>query len=79
MPVTYFVNWKAEIDVKAENTGAVNTQTFLISTGKHNFSKIQWTNAAVAINPGYTVPPTTLPRGYLFYKYVPWIMVKPVP
>jgi hypothetical protein len=43
--------------------GANKTQIFLISIGNAKKSVVHLIKQEVNISPGYTVPPTTLPKG----------------
>ncbi len=58
------MNKYANIEVNAENVGAINTQTFLISKGKAIFCNRSYIKPAVIMIPGYKVDPTILPKGY---------------
>ena len=52
--------------VKELKSGPIMTQTSLTSTGWSLSAALrnQWIQVAVSVSPGYTVPPTTRPRGY---------------
>lgn len=51
-------------DVKPANTGAKNTHTLRMSTGKAKKSATHLIEAEVIIIPGKIVPPMTRPKGY---------------
>ena len=53
--------WGAQTDL---NMGARKTQMSRMWTGKWRELRSQWMVPEVTMRPGYTVPPTILPRGY---------------
>jgi len=58
-----FARRYVEMDVNPANTGAKNTQMFLISIGKVKKSRVHLIMLDVTMIPGKIVPPMTLPSG----------------